>query len=90
MQIFDGLLNYYAGGLRGIGDTTFLLRISFLVSWLLFVPLAYICIFVLDMGSLGAWLALYSFLLVFGIAVMVRFYRTDWNAVKLKQAEGGH
>ncbi|MBW7473711.1 MATE family efflux transporter [Paenibacillus oenotherae] len=88
LQIFDGLLNYYAGGLRGIGDTTFLLRISFLVSWVLFVPLAYVCIFILDMGSLGAWLSLYSFLLVFGISVMVRFYRTDWNAVKLKQAEG--
>ncbi|EXX91238.1 multidrug transporter MatE [Paenibacillus darwinianus] len=86
LQIFDGLLNFYAGGLRGIGDTTFLLRVSFAVSWGLFVPLAYLFIYVLDMGSLGAWLSLYSFLTVFGLAVMVRFYRTDWMAVRAKEA----
>ncbi|QHT60290.1 MATE family efflux transporter [Paenibacillus lycopersici] len=86
LQIFDGLLNFYAGGLRGIGDTTFLLRISFVVSWFLFVPLAYLFIFVLDMGSMGAWLSLYTFLMVFGLSVMFRFYRTDWTAVRLKEA----
>ena len=86
LQIFDGLLNFFAGGLRGIGDTTFLLRISFAVSWLLFVPLAYLFIFVFHWGSLGAWLSLYSFLTVFGISVMVRFYRTDWTSVRLKEA----
>ena len=86
LQIFDGLLNFYAGGLRGIGDTTFLLRISFLLSWCLFVPLAYVFIFVLDMGSLGAWIALYTFLTVFGISLMVRYYRTDWSAVRAKEA----
>jgi putative MATE family efflux protein len=86
LQLFDGLLNFYAGGLRGIGDTTFLLRISALLSWLLFVPLTYLLIFVAGLGSIGAWLGLYTFLVVFGIAVMVRFYRTDWANVKLKEA----
>ncbi|SEN09248.1 MATE family efflux transporter [Paenibacillus sp. OV219] len=86
LQLFDGLLNFFAGGLRGIGDTTFLLRVSFVVSWFIFVPLAYVFIFVLHWGSMGAWLALYTFLTIFGIAVMVRFYRTDWTAVRLKEA----
>jgi multidrug resistance protein, MATE family len=86
LQIFDGLLNFYAGGLRGIGDTTFLLRISFLLSWGLFVPLAYLFIFVLDWGSLGAWIALYTFLTVFGLSLMARYYRTDWTAVRAKEA----
>ncbi|MFC4775666.1 MATE family efflux transporter [Paenibacillus sp. GCM10023252] len=88
LQIFDGILNFYAGGLRGIGDTTFLLKVSFWVSWLLFVPLTYVCVFVLDLGSFGAWIALYSYLTVFGLLVMLRFYRTDWMAVRLKEA--GH
>ncbi|REE93050.1 putative MATE family efflux protein [Paenibacillus taihuensis] len=86
LQLFDGLLNFFAGGLRGIGDTTFLLRVSFLCSWFVFVPLAYLFIFVFDWGSMGAWLALYTFLTIFGTAVMVRFYRTDWTAVRLKEA----
>ncbi|WP_054028844.1 MATE family efflux transporter [Bacillus sp. FJAT-28004] len=89
LQIFDGLLNFYAGGLRGLGDTTFLLKISLAASWLLFVPLAYIFINVLEWGSVGAWLALYTFLMVMGVSIMLRFYRTDWSAVKLKEASHG-
>ncbi|BBH21284.1 MATE family efflux transporter [Paenibacillus baekrokdamisoli] len=86
LQIFDGLLNFFAGGLRGLGDTTFLLRISFIASWFVFVPLAYVFIFVFHWGSMGAWISLYSFLMVMGISIMVRFYRTDWTAVRLKEA----
>jgi putative MATE family efflux protein len=86
LQIFDGLLNFYAGGLRGIGDTSFLLRISFVMGMLVFVPLSYIAIFVLEWGSLGAWLSLYTYLVLFGCTVMIRFYRTDWHAVRIKSA----
>lgn len=86
LQVFDGLLNFYAGGLRGIGDTSFLLKISSTLGFLVFVPLAYVLIFVFEFGSIGAWTALYTFLILFGIGVMIRFYRTDWLKVKLKKA----
>lgn len=88
LQVFDGLLNFFAGALRGIGDTSFLLKISFFLGFLLFVPLSYVMIFVLDWGSIGAWLSLYMFLVVFGISVMIRFYKTDWLKVQMKRAEG--
>jgi len=87
LQLFDGLLNFYAGGLRGIGDTTFLLKASLVLGWLLFIPLSYVLTFTLGLGSVGAWIALYSYLTAFGISVMVRFYRTDWNSIKLKVVE---
>jgi len=87
LQLFDGLLNFYAGGLRGIGDTTFLLKTSLVLGWLLFIPLSYVLTFTLNLGSIGAWIALYSYLTAFGISVMVRFYRTDWNSIKLKTVE---
>jgi len=86
LQIFDGLLNIYAGCMRGLGETTFLLRISIICSWALFVPLAFLFIFVFDMGSMGAWFALYSYLTVFGLSVMYRFYRTDWSTIRVKEA----
>ncbi|WP_248930337.1 MATE family efflux transporter [Paenibacillus hamazuiensis] len=89
MQIFDGLLNFYAGGLRGIGDTTFLLRTSFLLSWLVFIPLTYALTFMLDLHSVGSWIALYAFLALFAVSVMLRFYRTDWSAVVIKEAGHG-
>ncbi len=84
LQLFDGFLNFYAGGLRGIGDTTFLLRASLVVAWCLFVPLSYLLIFVLDMGSIGAWIALYTYLMVFGLTLMYRFYRKDWSTIQVK------
>ncbi|MBD3917555.1 MATE family efflux transporter [Paenibacillus sp. PR3] len=86
LQIFDGLLNVYAGCMRGLGETTFLLRVSVICSWALFVPLAYLFLFVFDWGSMGAWLALYLYLTVFGISVMIRFYRTDWSLIRVKEA----
>jgi MATE family multidrug resistance protein len=88
LQIFDGFYNFYAGGLRGIGDTTFLMRSSFVLSLFMFVPLTYLFVVVLNWGSIGAWLALYSFLVALGLAVMIRYYRTDFNSVRMKEAHG--
>lgn len=84
LQLFDGFLNFYAGGLRGIGDTTFLMKASFFFGVIIFVPLSYILIFVLDLGSVGAWLSLYTFLTLFALSVTIRYYRTDWSNVRLK------
>jgi MATE family multidrug resistance protein len=88
LQLFDGLLNYYAGGLRGLGDTTFLLKFSLALNWLVFVPLAYALTFVFRLGSIGAWVSLYAFLTLFALSVCIRFYRTDWAGVRSKQAAG--
>ncbi|WP_018133110.1 MATE family efflux transporter [Effusibacillus pohliae] len=89
LQVFDGLLNFYAGGLRGIGDTTFLLKTSLVLSWLLFIPLSYLLTFVLGLHSIGAWLSLYIFLMVFGLTMMIRYYRVDWENVQMKSAGRG-
>jgi len=87
LQIFDGFYNMYAGGLRGVGDTSFLMRASLVCSFLLFVPLTYLFVNVLKWGSIGAWLALYGYMTVLGTAVMIRFYRTDFASVLPKEAK---
>lgn len=86
LQLFDGFYNFYAGSLRGIGDTKFLLLMSIALSIGLFIPLSYLAIFVLKWGSVGAWLSLYMYLIVMGSTVMVRFYRVDWSKVEVKQS----
>ncbi|WP_027085549.1 MATE family efflux transporter [Cohnella panacarvi] len=88
LQIFDGFYNFYAGGLRGIGDTTFLMRASLILSLFMFVPVTYLFVSVFEWGSMGAWYALYSYLVVLGLAVMIRYYRTDFTTVQLKEAHG--
>lgn len=84
LQIFDGCLNFFAGGLRGVGDTTFLLKAALALGWGLFVPLSYLLIFVLDLKSVGAWISLYSYLACFGLTVMSRFYKKDWVTLQQK------
>lgn len=86
LQLFDALYNFYAGALRGIGDTTFLMRASLVTSWLIFVPLAYVFIYMFEWGSIGAWLSLYLYLMVLGISLMVRFYRTDWSGITIRKS----
>jgi Na+-driven multidrug efflux pump len=54
----------------------------------MFIPLTYLFVVVLDWGSIGAWLALYSFLVALGLAVMIRYYRTDFYSVRIKEAHG--
>ncbi|MBS4177063.1 MATE family efflux transporter [Lederbergia citrea] len=86
LQLFDGFLNFFSGALRGIGDTTFLLRASLILAWGVFVPLSYLMVFVMDFGSYGAWIALYIYLTIFGITIMTRFFLKDFTKVSLKKA----
>ncbi|PLR92831.1 MATE family efflux transporter [Bacillus sp. T33-2] len=86
LQLFDGFFNFYGGGLRGIGDTTFLLRTSLILAWGFFIPLAYVTVFVLDMSSYGAWISLYTYLAVFGLTLLARFYLKDWERIRVKLA----
>ncbi|MFC4766027.1 MATE family efflux transporter [Effusibacillus consociatus] len=86
LQIFDGLVMIYSGGLRGIGDTSFLLWSSLFLSWLLFLPLCYLLTFVFQWASIGSWLSLYIFIMVYGITVMIRYYRVDWLSIQAKAA----
>lgn len=88
LQLFDGFYIFYAGGLRGIGDTSFLMRASLVLSFCMFVPLTYLFVMVFDWGSVGAWLALYSYLVALGLVLMIRYYRTDFNLVRMKEAHG--
>lgn len=89
LQLFDGFTNFYSGGLRGIADTTFLLRTSLVLAWGFFIPLAYLMVFVFDLSSYGAWIALYTYLTVFGLTLLVRYYRWDWSQIRLKLAGEG-
>lgn len=89
LQLFDGFTNFYSGGLRGIADTTFLLRTSLVLAWGFFIPFTYLMVFVFDLSSYGAWIALYTYLTVFGLTLLVRYYRWDWSQIRLKLAGEG-
>jgi multidrug resistance protein, MATE family len=43
-------------------------------------------VYVFELGSMGAWISLYTFLTFYGLAVMYRFHKTDWSSVRQKKA----
>lgn len=73
LQLFDGGGIIMAGALRGLGDTSFLSRVSMILNWGIFVPMTLVLTDVFHAGQIGAWVALYTLIVLTGIANGWRF-----------------
>ncbi|MBB3113720.1 putative MATE family efflux protein [Paenibacillus phyllosphaerae] len=82
VQLFTGANIIFGGGLRGIGDTTFLSRTALALNWLLFIPLTILLTRVLDWGQTGAWSALCMLIVLTAVANGWRYLTIDWMRVK--------
>ena len=78
-----GTSNTLAGGLRGAGDTRWVLLIMTGCIWLLRLPLAYLLTFGLHLGPVGAWSAAVLDINVRGIFIWWRFSRGGWKKIKI-------
>jgi len=98
IQLFTGANIIFGGGLRGIGDTTFLSRAAFLTNWLFFIPCTVVLTRVFDLGQVGAWAALCSVIVLTALLNTWRFLTLDWSKARVKTdgaaavpvAAGGH
>ncbi|WP_245632790.1 MATE family efflux transporter [Alicyclobacillus kakegawensis] len=84
IQLFDGGGIVLSGGLRGVGDTTFLFRMSLILNWLLFIPMTIVVTRVLDWGQAGAWLALCTLLVGIAVANLWRYLSIRWELMVTK------
>jgi putative MATE family efflux protein len=78
-----GTSNTLAGGLRGAGDTRWVLLIMTGCIWFLRLPLAYLLALVLQLGPIGAWSAAVLDINVRGIFLWWRFSKGGWKKIKL-------
>lgn len=78
-----GTSNTLAGGLRGAGDTRWVLLIMTGCIWLLRLPLAYFLTLGLHLGPVGAWAAAVLDINVRGIFLWWRFSRGRWKKIKI-------
>jgi putative MATE family efflux protein len=78
-----GAGNTLAGGLRGAGDTRWVLLIMSCCIWLLRLPLAYLLAIPLHFGPVGAWLAAVLDINVRGVLLWWRFSRDGWKKIKI-------
>ncbi len=80
-QAFDGLDIITHGALRGAGDTVFPATIAIIMSWLVFLPLAYVLTQVIDWGVAGAWLAATINVTIISIILFARFSGGKWHEI---------
>jgi len=84
IQLFNTAGIVFGGGLRGVGDTTFMSRVSFLCNWVIFIPGTVVLTIMLDMGQVGAWAALCTIMICASILNGWRYLTLDWSNVKAK------
>ena len=82
-QVIDGLTIVLGGALNGAGDTTFTMVARAIMAWVIFVPAAYMMIFVFKTGIGGAWTGAFIFLLGLAILYFWRFRSGKWKLITL-------
>lgn len=71
------------GALRGAGDTVWPLIIAAIGKWPVRLGIAWLLVYQLDMGLMGAWIAMVVDLWVRGILTFLRFKSGRWKSVKI-------
>ncbi|MGH1286340.1 MATE family efflux transporter [Bacillus toyonensis] len=84
--IFDGLQLILAGGLRGIGDNYYTMKVALILGWFVFIPLSFIFTFVLDFGIYGPWVGFYIYIAGLFVAFGYRYLKLDWSSIAIKDA----
>lgn len=67
-----------SGALRGAGDTKFVMIVTVLRLWLIFIPLSYLFINRMNLGLAGVWYAEIISFIVFSTQFFFRFKSRKW------------
>ncbi len=82
-QPFLAAVMGFAGALRGAGDTKRVLAITFTGIWGIRLTLGYLLAIKLNLGLVGAWIAMSIDLVVRGILYLIMFKRGKWKSIKV-------
>ncbi|MCV0398142.1 MAG: MATE family efflux transporter [Rhizobiaceae bacterium] len=72
-QLVDGAQVVSAAALRGLGDTAVPMVVAVTGYWLIGMPVAYLCGFVLELRGLGVWYGLAAGLAFVAVVLTLRF-----------------
>ncbi|MEM7110812.1 MAG: MATE family efflux transporter [Chloroflexota bacterium] len=82
-QVFDAVGVVLAGALNGAGDTQFTMWTRSILAWGMFLPLVWVLLFVLELGTWGAWMGALIYLGGLSIIYWVRFRNGRWQTIEL-------
>lgn len=72
-----------SGALRGAGDTRWVTFITGTSVWVVRLTIAAFCVFVLEMGLIGAWLGMIADIFIRSILFSIRYAKGKWKYLKV-------
>jgi MATE family multidrug resistance protein len=81
-SIIDTGCIIFSAGLKGAGDTKFVMMMSVSLHWVLLVIPAW-CVLKLGMGIYSLWMCLTSFIFILSVAFWMRFVSGKWETMRV-------
>ncbi len=83
-QLFDATAITFSGALRGAGDTIWPGVITVILSWVFIVGGGLLMIELTpELGSIGPWIAASVYIILLGLAMLLRFLKGPWRRIEL-------
>ena len=82
-QFFDAIAIVSDGALRGAGDTRWPFVARCLISWLVFLPLAYVFAVPIGWGLTGAWIGGLVSMVLLTLFLVLRFRSGAWRKIQI-------
>lgn len=86
-QIFDALGMVLSEALRAAGDTAWCLWARLVLAWVVFVPAAFVAVFVLRGGPTAAIFTVAGYMALLALAFLWRFRSGAWKSIDLTGLE---
>ncbi len=82
-QIFYAVGIILANALQAAGAMVFVMLSEIITHWLVFLPIAYIFAVPLDLGLIGAWLALPAYIITYSLIMFLKFRSGGWKKLRV-------
>lgn len=84
IQPFQASAFAISGGLRGAGDTVSTLIVTIIGVFVIRISLAYVLINIMNLGLVGAWIAMLADQIIRWVGISIRYKTDKWKSIKLK------
>ena len=81
--IFETMNVVFSAGIKGAGDTRFVMNATIILSILILVVTTYVFLIVFNRGIIAAWSIAAAFAVSMGLVFFVRFRRGKWKTMRV-------
>ncbi|MCK5118422.1 MAG: hypothetical protein KAJ05_06610, partial [Candidatus Latescibacteria bacterium] len=82
-SVFDTLNIIFAAGIKGAGDTRYVMVMIFSISLLVLVVPSYVVLVVLHKGIYAGWTLASAYIILLGFAFLLRFLGGKWKSMRV-------